>query len=60
MAIEMCRGTDCPQRLYCYRFMAIPVEPIQEYMSDVPYNLKEANCNHFWRLKLGDEIREEV
>ena len=59
--ILMCKGTDCPDKMYCYRYMAVKeIKDIeQEYLVDVPYNKVDGWCNSFWRLRLGDEIRDE-
>lgn len=47
--ITMCRGTDCPLKQNCYRFMAKPSEYWQSYFIEVPHDGKK--CDKFWEIK---------
>jgi hypothetical protein len=47
--ITMCKGTDCPLKKECYRFLASPSEFWQSYFLDPPY--KEGKCTEFWNVK---------
>lgn len=47
--ITMCRGTDCPKRKKCYRFMAKPNEYRQSYFVATPRDGKE--CNYFYLIQ---------
>ena len=43
--IEMCRGTNCPQKESCYRFTAKPSD-YQWYFIEPP--IKDGKCDMYW------------
>lgn len=49
--ITMCRGTECPKKLQCYRFLATPDKYWQSWFTIVPYSEEEKKCYHFWKKK---------
>ena len=46
--ITKCKGTDCPLKETCYRFLAM-VGLIQSYFKDVPF--KDGKCEYYWNIK---------
>lgn len=49
--ITMCGAVDCPRRLKCYRFMAIPSGWRQTYFAGNPYlGVNKTKCEYFWPL----------
>lgn len=65
--ITMCRGTDCPMKMRCYRFTAPACEYRQSMFVNVPLVKLGENdwkCDHFWsnegrgialQVEYGDE-----
>lgn len=47
--ISMCQNKDCPSRLKCYRYMAMPNEYRQAYMTFAPRG-GAAQCEDFLPL----------
>ena len=46
--ITKCRGTDCPLKESCYRFLAM--EGLrQSYFIYVPF--KDGKCKYYWNIK---------
>ena len=46
--ITKCKGTDCPLKETCYRFLAM--EGLrQSYFKDVPF--KDEKCEYYWNIK---------
>lgn len=43
--ITMCKGTGCPHKELCYRYIA-PESDLQSYFLDVP--VKDGKCDFFW------------
>lgn len=52
--IALCRSKQCPRRLECYRYMAVPKEPHQAYQWR-----DHKDCESFWVIKPGMLVREE-
>lgn len=48
--ITMCTGGDCPLKLNCYRFMAVPNEFWQSYMAP-KYIFNRESCYFYEELK---------
>lgn len=46
--ITMCKGTNCPKKNECYRFLATPSEYRQSYFIDPPY--EKDKCGEFWNV----------
>ena len=46
--ITKCKGTDCPLKETCYRFLAMEVLR-QSYFIDVPF--KDGKCEYYWNIK---------
>ena len=46
--ITMCKGTNCPKKNECYRFLATPSEYRQSYFIDPPY--EKDKCDEFWNV----------
>ena len=45
--ITKCKGTNCPLKESCYRFLAM--ESLrQSYFTDVPF--KDGKCEHYWKI----------
>lgn len=44
----MCKGTGCPKKLSCYRYLATPDRYMQSFFTDVPYDHETNKCEHFW------------
>lgn len=50
--ISMCRNEECPLKLKCYRYTAIPSEFMQSYTSFKPIIVdKSVKCSAFWSNK---------
>jgi hypothetical protein len=47
--IAMCKGTDCPLKNECYRFLATPSEYRQSYFVIPP--IENGECQEFWNVK---------
>ena len=47
--ITMCKGTDCPKKKECYRFLATASEYRQSFFITPPY--KDGACTEFWNAK---------
>jgi hypothetical protein len=47
--IAMCKGTDCPMKNECYRFLATPSEFRQSYFVIPP--IENGVCQEFWDAK---------
>ena len=46
--ITKCKGTDCPLKESCYRFLAM--EGLrQSFFTDVPF--KDGKCEYYWNIK---------
>ena len=46
--ITKCRGTGCPLKETCYRFLAM--EGLwQSYFIDIPF--KDGKCEYYWNIK---------
>ena len=56
--IAMCKGTDCPLKNECYRFLATPSEYRQSYF--VPPPIKDGVCDEFWDAKPKKEKQNAV
>lgn len=46
--IAMCFGGECPLKMKCYRYRAIPSEFRQAYFYDPPYEGEK--CEHFHEI----------
>ncbi len=47
--IAMCKGTDCPLKNECYRFLATPSEYRQSYFVTPP--IEDEKCIEFWNAR---------
>jgi hypothetical protein len=47
--IAMCKGTDCPLKNECYRFLATPSEYRQSYFVIPP--IENGECQEFWNAR---------
>jgi hypothetical protein len=47
--IAMCKGTDCPLKNECYRFLATPSEYRQSYFVTPP--IEDGKCIEFWNAR---------
>ena len=48
--ITKCKGTNCPLKEGCYRFLAM--ESLrQSYFTDVPF--KDGKCEYYWKYKIN-------
>jgi len=45
--IAMCKQEDCPRKMECYRYLAVP-EHWQSYILPNP-----KDCKHFWQIEAG-------
>ena len=46
--ITKCKGTGCPLKETCYRFLAM--EGLrQSYFIDIPF--KDGKCEYYWKIK---------
>ena len=45
--ISMCTGGNCPLAFNCYRFKAKPNPYRQTYMSEVPWDEEEKECDYY-------------
>ena len=45
----MCNNTECPSRLKCYRFTALPHEFRQAYANFAPEK-GDRKCEYFWAI----------
>jgi hypothetical protein len=50
MDITMCKGTNCPLRLECFRYRAIHDSQWQSMFITIPYNKETQKCKHFWEI----------
>ena len=46
--ITKCKGTGCPLKETCYRFLAMEVLR-QPYFINVPF--KDGKCEYYWKIK---------
>ena len=46
--ITKCKGTDCPLKETCCRFLAMEVLR-QPYFTEVPF--KDGKCKYYWNIK---------
>lgn len=53
--ISMCDQRECPKRLTCYRFMAIPNPYRQSY---VTMEFDEDGCDYYCKIQPGDRVRD--
>lgn len=51
--IMMCDDDKCPNRLTCYRYMAIPCEYRQSYGVDLRNNADD-KCDYYWYFEIGN------
>jgi hypothetical protein len=59
--ITMCKGTDCPHKEKCYRFMAKPSEYWQSYFTEPP--IKDGKCDMYWgenQINIWNQLKEIV
>lgn len=49
--ISMCRNKECPERMFCYRYRAIPNERWQSYAE---FKYGENGCEDFWPITKGE------
>lgn len=54
--ITMCRDRDCPIRMDCYRFRAIPDRLTQSWFIESPRKPGAARCTYFNVLMPGDRL----
>ena len=54
--IAMCNRGDCPKRIKCYRFMAVPDPLRQSYIviEDID------NCEHYWEVTKSMKRRLDI
>ena len=52
--ISMCLDTECPSRVHCYRFRAIPNQYRQSYFVDTQREGKP-KCDHYWSASGWDD-----
>jgi len=45
--ITKCKGTDCPIRMWCYRFTSMPEKLNQKYLEVVP-KIVDGDCDEYW------------
>jgi hypothetical protein len=58
--LDMCPGTDCPQKETCYRFTAKPSD-WQSYFTVPP--LKNGQCDMYWGVNaqaIFDQVKNIV
>lgn len=54
--ICMCKENNCPKRLECYRFMAIPTPYRQSYFVELKYD--ENGCELYWPINYEDANKQ--
>lgn len=54
--ITMCRNKDCPKKLACYRWCAVP-DRWQSYSS---FTYSGGECKHFAVNQPGDKLRKDI
>lgn len=47
--ITKCKGTNCPLKKDCYRFIANSSER-QSWFFNVPYDFKNKKCEYFYKI----------
>ena len=51
--IAMCKGGDCPKKLTCYRYRAVPHVHYQAY-GNFHLDVKDGSpCGYYWELDVG-------
>lgn len=55
--ITMCKGTKCPLKKDCYRFLAKP-DSWQSFFAKVPFNKKLKECEFYWKVAKGIKVKE--
>ena len=45
--ISMCKGTNCPHSLNCYRYTAT-VGMWQSWFTEVPLRKEDGKCDYYW------------
>jgi hypothetical protein len=48
--ISKCKGTGCPIKETCYRYLAPSNDFWQAYLTEVPYNHAADSCDHYWEM----------
>ena len=56
--ITMCANQECPKRLDCKRYIAIPNKIWQSYFTTYP-EAYDGKCKHFWKATKGDKEKYE-
>lgn len=66
--ISMCSGGDCPARMTCYRYRAVPSMLWQNWFVEVPWDSYPSQrtkhtdgtmcCGQYDPIKKGDKLRE--
>jgi hypothetical protein len=66
--LTMCQGVNCPQKIACYRYRAVPTPQCQPYFAVPtpqcqPYFAMspvrpDGSCDHFMELRKSDAVTE--
>jgi hypothetical protein len=46
--ITMCKGTNCPHKENCYRYVAKANDCWQAFFVKVPYDPYAEDCEYYW------------
>lgn len=51
--ITMCKGTNCPIKEQCKRYLSTPNDMWQSYFTEPPFTETpdSISCEYFWRIK---------
>ena len=53
--IAMCRRSDCPRRMTCFRYVADAEDYYQSYIDMRDENVED-KCEMYWQCKNGKEL----
>lgn len=53
--IAMCRRSDCPRRMTCFRYIADAEDYYQSYIDMRDKNVED-ECEMYWQCKNGKEL----
>lgn len=53
--IAMCRRSDCPRRMTCFRYIADAEDYYQSYIDMRDKNVED-KCEMYWQCKNGKEL----
>ena len=57
--VTMCRDAECPAKLKCYRFLALPSDLYQSFFSESPRLPSKGSCDYFLKANCCEtSIRE--